>query len=117
MSHKPVVSQRRAMPKFHVKKGDTVVVLSGSQKGKEGKVLYIDTKKGTAIVESVNIITKHRKANRQNQQAGEILNYEAPIRLCKLMLLDPTTGERTRTGRRLENGKLVRYSKKTQAIV
>lgn len=111
------VSQHRFKPKYHIKKGDVVVVLSGANKGKRGTVLYIDTKAGKAIVEGINIITKHRKANRQNQQPGEKLNYEAPIYICKLMLVDPKTDEPTRIGRRLENGKLVRYSKKTQDIV
>jgi large subunit ribosomal protein L24 len=112
-------SQRRFRPKYHIKKGDTVLVLSGAEKGKRGVVLYIDTEKGKAIVEGINIITKHRKRTYQNNQMqpGEILRHEAPVYVCKLMLIDPSTDEPTRTGKRLEDGRKVRYSKKSQATI
>lgn len=98
--------------KLHIKKGDTIRVLSGKDRGKEGRVLVVfsDTKK--AIVEGINIVFKHRRPDQQNPQ-GEIVEQEAPIHISKLMLV--VNGEPTRTGRlKNENGKgWVRYSKKT----
>lgn len=105
------------MAKFHVKKGDKVVVLSGEHKGKEGVVLEMLPNKSKAIVEGVNVVKKHKKPSATDPQGG-IEETEAPIYLSKLMLVDPSTGEPTRVGRKLdENGKLVRYSKKTQEII
>jgi large subunit ribosomal protein L24 len=105
------------MAKFHVKKGDKVVVLSGEHKGKEGVVLEMLPNKSKAIVEGVNVVKKHKKPSATDPQGG-IEETEAPIYLSKLMLVDPSTGEPTRIGRKLdENGKLVRYSKKTQEII
>lgn len=99
--------------KFHIKKGDTVVVISGEDKGKEGKVVEVITADSRAIVEGVNIISKHTKPNAKNPQGG-IVKVEAPINICKLMLVNPATGKPTRIGRkRSAEGKLVRYSKKT----
>jgi large subunit ribosomal protein L24 len=99
--------------KLHIKKGDTVVVITGNYKGKKGRVLEVITKTNRAIVEGVNLIKKHTKPNAKYPQGG-IIDQEAPIHLSNLMLVDPKTGEPTRTGRRLnENGKLIRYSKKT----
>ncbi len=105
------------MAKFHVKKGDKVVVLSGEHKGKEGVVLEMLPNKSKAIVEGINVVKKHKKPSATDPQGG-IEETEAPIYLSKLMLVDPSTGEPTRIGRKLdENGKLVRYSKKTQEII
>lgn len=105
------------MAKFHIKKGDKVVVLSGEDKGKEGTVLEMLPKAGKAIVEGVNVVKKHKKPSATDPQGG-IEETEAPIYLAKLMLIDPATGEATRVGRKAdENGKLVRYSKKTQEII
>jgi len=105
------------MAKFHIKKGDKVVVLSGEDKGKEGQVLEMLPAKGKAIVEGINVVKKHKKPSATDPQGG-IEETEAPIYLSKLMLIDPATGEPTRVGRKAdENGKLVRYSKKTQEII
>lgn len=105
------------MAKFHIKKGDKVVVLSGVDKGKEGVVLEMLPKKSKAIVEGLNVVKKHKKPSATDPQGG-IEETEAPIYISKLMLVDPATGEPTRVGRKLdENGKLVRYSKKTQEII
>lgn len=105
------------MSKFHIKKGDKVVVLSGEHKGKEGVVLEMLPKKSKAIVEGVNIVKKHKKPSATDPQGG-IEETEAPIYLSKLMLVDPASGKPTRVGRKLdESGKLVRYSKKTQEII
>jgi large subunit ribosomal protein L24 len=106
-----------AMKKFHIKKGDKVKVLSGEDKGKEGTVLEMVTRTGKAIVEGINVVKKHKKPDANNPQGG-IVQTEAPIYVSKLMLIDPSTNEPTRVGRKLdENGKLVRYSKKTQEII
>lgn len=99
--------------KYHIKKGDTVLVLSGEYKGKEGKILEIITKTDKAIVEGVNLISKHTKPNAKSPQGG-IIKKEAPIHISNLMLINPATGKPTRVGRKVsEKGKLVRYSKKT----
>jgi large subunit ribosomal protein L24 len=99
--------------KLHIKKGDTVVVISGDNKGQEGKVLEVIREKERAIVERVNMVSKHTKPNSKSPQGG-IIKQEAPIHVSNLMLKDPKSGKPTRVGRRLDkNGKLVRYSKKS----
>ncbi len=99
--------------KLHIKKGDTVVVLAGNDNGRQGKVLEVIRDKDRAIVEGVNMIKKHTKPNAENPQGG-IVEKEAPIHISNLMLVDPKTGKPTRIGRKLgDNGKLVRYSKKS----
>jgi large subunit ribosomal protein L24 len=99
--------------KLHVKKGDTVIVIAGDYLGNKGRILEINRKTEKAIVEGVNIIKKHTKPNTQHPQGG-IVEKEAPVHISNLMLVDPKTGKPTRIGRRLnENGKLVRYSKKS----
>ena len=105
------------MKKFHIRKGDKVKVLSGEDKGKEGTVLEMVTSAGKAIVEGINVVKKHKKPDANNPQGG-IQEVEAPIYVSKLMLIDPSTNEPTRVGRKLDDkGKLVRYSKKTQEII
>ncbi|GET19814.1 MULTISPECIES: 50S ribosomal protein L24 [Prolixibacter] len=99
--------------KLHIKKGDSVVVISGNSKGQQGKVLEVIREKDRAIVEGVNLVSKHTKPNAENPQGG-ILKQEAPVHISNLMLVDPASGKRTRIGRRLnDKGKLVRYSKKS----
>lgn len=99
--------------KMHIKKGDTVIIIAGDSKGQEGRVLSVNYEKQTAIVEGVNLVSKHTKPNAKNPQGG-ILKKEAPIHISNLMLKDPSTGKRTRIGRRLnEKNKLVRYAKKS----
>jgi len=98
--------------KLHIKKGDTVVVISGNSKGQSGKVLEVVREDERAIVEGVNLVSKHTKPNAKSPQGG-IIKQEATIHVSNLMLKDPKTGKPTRIGRRLDkNGKLVRYSKK-----
>ena len=84
--------------KGHVRKGDTVRVLSGKDRGKQAKVLRVIPSKGTAIVERVNLAKKHSKANPQKNVKGGILEREAPIRLAKLQVVCPSCNEATRTG-------------------
>jgi large subunit ribosomal protein L24 len=103
--------------KFHIRKGDTVLVLSGDEKGKKGKVLEMNRANYTAIVEGRNMITKHVKPSASNPNGG-IENTEAPIHLSNLMLIDPASGDPTRIGRKKDSkGKLNRYSKKTGEII
>ncbi len=99
--------------KLHIKKGDTVVVISGNDRGTQGKVLEVILAKDRAIVEGVNMIKKHTKPNAENPQGG-IVEKEAAIHISNLMLVDPKLGVKTRIGRKIgNNGKLVRYSKKS----
>lgn len=97
--------------KTHIKKGDTVIVITGEHKGQKGRVLEIITKKQRAIVEGVNLISKHTKPNAESPQGG-IVKKEAPIHISNLLHVDPSSGKTTRIGRRLnDNGKLVRFAK------
>lgn len=99
--------------KLHIKKGDTVIVNSGEYRGQTGKVLEVLTKSSRAIVEGVNLISKHTKPNAENPQGG-IIKKEAPIHISNLNLVDPSNGKATRVGRKLnDDGKLVRYAKKS----
>ena len=99
--------------KLHIKKGDMVYVNAGNDKGKTGKVLEIITKKDRAIVEGVNMVSKHTKPNAKHPQGG-IIKQEAGIHISNLQVVDPSKGGPTRIGRRMgENGKLVRYAKKS----
>lgn len=97
--------------KFHVKRGDTVYVNAGEYKGQRGRVLEVITKDQKAIVEGINMVSKHTKPNAQYPQGG-IIKKEAPIHISNLMLVDGSSGKPTRVGRRPGNkDKLVRYSK------
>ena len=101
------------MKKLHIKKGDTVYVNSGEDKGKTGKVLRVIVDKQRAVVEGVNIVSKSQKPNAKNPQGG-IVKMEAPVHISNLNVVDPKTGKPTRIGRRRnEAGKLVRYAKKS----
>jgi large subunit ribosomal protein L24 len=99
--------------KLHIKKGDAVVVISGENKGQKGKVLEVFAEKQRAIVEGVNMVSKHTKPNAASPQGG-IVKQEAPIHISNLLNVDPSSGKPTRVGRKLnDKGKLVRYSKKS----
>jgi large subunit ribosomal protein L24 len=99
--------------KLHIKKGDTVMVITGESKGQKGRVLEVNREKERALVEGVNLISKHTKPNAKSPQGG-IIKKEAPIHISNLMLVDPASGKPTRIGRRLnDKNKLVRYSKKS----
>lgn len=103
--------------KFHIKKGDLVEVLAGVDKGKQGKVLEMIPSKERAIVEGVNFISKHTKPNAAYPQGG-IIKREAPIHISNLNIVDPSTKKPTRIGRkRNDDGKLVRFSKKSGEIL
>jgi large subunit ribosomal protein L24 len=99
--------------KIHIKKGDTVMVITGESKGQKGRILEVNREKSKAIVEGMNMVSKHTKPNAKAPQGG-ILKKEAPINISNLMLVDPTSGKPTRVGRKLnDKNKLVRYSKKS----
>jgi large subunit ribosomal protein L24 len=99
--------------KLHIKKGDTVMVITGESKGQKGRVLEVERDKQRALVEGVNMVSKHTKPNAKSPQGG-ILKKEAPVHISNLMLVDPASGKPTRIGRKLNGkNKLVRYSKKS----
>jgi len=103
--------------KIHIKKGDNVKIIAGNDRGKEGRVLNVDIKNKRAIVEGINIISKHSKPDQANPQGG-IVKKEAPIDISKLMLID-AQGNPTKIGRKRDEatGKLVRYSKKSGEVI
>ena len=105
-------AQKRFTPKLKIKKGDTVIVIAGEDKGKNGKVLEVFPKENTALVQGVRIVSKHTKPNAQNQQGG-IVKQESALHISNLNVVDPKTGKPTRIGRKEVDGKLVRYSKKS----
>jgi len=98
--------------KLHIRKGDTVFVNTGEYKGQQGRVLEVIRKTNKAIVEGINLVSKHTKPNAKNPQGG-IIKKEAPVHISNLMLIDPSTGKPTRIGRKLVKDTLVRYSKKS----
>ncbi|SES20252.1 large subunit ribosomal protein L24 [Gracilibacillus ureilyticus] len=97
---------------MHVKKGDKVQVISGKDKGKQGVILAAFPKKDRVLVEGVNIVKKHAKPSQDNPQGG-ILNQEAPIHVSNVMPVDPKSGEPTRVGFEVRDGKKVRIAKKS----
>ena len=101
------------MSKLNIKKGDTVYVLAGEDKGRKGRVLSVDADKNRAVVEGINIVSKSTKPSAKHPQGG-IIKMEAPINISNLALLDPKSGKPTRVGIRIgENGEKVRYAKKS----
>ncbi len=99
--------------KLQIKQGEMEQVIAGDNKGQQGKVLKVDAAKQRAIVEGVNLTKKATKPNAQNPQGG-IVEKEAPIHISNMQVLDPKSGKPTKVGRRLnEQGKLVRYAKKS----
>lgn len=104
------------MAKVKIKSGDSVVVTAGDNKGSEGKVLRVFPDKNKAIVEGVNLVSKHEKPSANNPQGG-ILKKEAPIHISNLALIDPKTKKATRVGYKIENGKKVRFSKKSNQAI
>lgn len=98
---------------MHIKKGDTVYVLAGEDKGKTGRVLAVEAAKERAVVEGVNIITKATKPTAQYPQGG-FIKKEAPVHISNLSLIDPKSGKPTRIAiKRTDDGKVIRISKKS----
>ncbi len=103
--------------KLFIKKGDNVMVIAGESKGQQGKVLVVDSKKQKAIIQGINLVTKHGKPNAENPQGG-IVKKEASMHISNLMLIDGF-GKATRVGRKADDklGKKVRYSKKSGEVI
>ena len=101
---------------MYIKKGDTVVVISGSYKDKQGTVLKVLPKSGKVVVEGVNQVSRHTRPSQTNPDGG-IIKKEAPILACKVMLVDPKTNEPTRVGYKVDGDKKVRYAKKSGTVL
>ena len=104
------------MIKLKIKSGDTVKVIAGDHKGSEGKVIRVDREKNKAIVEGVNMVSKHTKPSAKSPQGG-IVKKEAPLHISNLSLIDPKSKEATKTGVRVEGDKKVRFSKKSNQVL
>ncbi|MBS7786482.1 50S ribosomal protein L24 [Flavobacterium sp. CYK-55] len=104
------------MTKLKIKSGDTVKVIAGDHKGAEGKVLKVDREKNKAIVEGVNMVSKHTKPSAKNPQGG-IVKKEAPIHISNIALIDPKSKKATRVGIKVEGDKKVRVSKKSNQVL
>lgn len=105
------------MAKLNIKKGDNVMVVAGNHKGQSGRVLFVDTEKYRAIVEGINLISKHTRPNADNPKGG-IIKQEAGVHISNLKVIDKS-GKPTRVGRKTDDktGKSVRYSKNTGEVI
>ncbi len=104
------------MKKLKIKTGDTVRVTAGDHKGSEGKVMLVNLEKNKAIVEGVNLVSKHEKPSAKNPQGG-IVKKEALLHISNLALIDAKSGETTRVGYDVRDGKKVRFSKKSNEVI
>ena len=102
-------------PKLNLRKGDIVKVIAGDSKGSQGRVLEVISDKRKVLVEGVNLVKKHTKPNAKQTQGG-IVKKEAPIHISNVLLIDGK-GNATRVGRKLQDGSLVRYSKKSEEVI
>ncbi len=100
------------MSKIHIRKGDTVIVLAGRDKGKTGKVQKVLVEDNKAIVEGINMVSKSQKPSAQNPQGG-IVKQEAPIHISNLSLIDPKSGKATRVAIKHEGKNVIRVAKKS----
>jgi len=101
---------------MRIKTGDNVVVITGKDKGKQGKIVDAKPSANKVIVEGVNMVKKHVRQSEQNPDGG-VIEFEAPIKASNVMLVDPKTGERTRIGYKMVDGKKVRYAKKSGEVL
>jgi large subunit ribosomal protein L24 len=109
--------ENKKKAKFHIRKGDTVLVIAGDDKGKKGTVLEVFLDKNRAVVEGINIVTKHTKPSAGKPEGG-LKKTEAALHVSNLQLVDPATDKPTRIGRKLnDKNKLQRYSKKTGEFI
>jgi large subunit ribosomal protein L24 len=104
------------MIKLKIKSGDTVKVIAGDHKGSEGKVVRVYKEKNKAVVEGINMVSKHTKPSAKNPQGG-IVKKEAPIHISNLSLIDPKSKTATRVGTRIEGDKKVRFAKKSNQVL
>ena len=104
--------------KTKIRKGDSVIVIAGKNRGTRGKVLRMIPASGKAIVEGVNMIKRHTKPNPQRQIQGGVVEREAPIALCKLMVIDPDSGKPTRVGfQRNDDGSVSRVARRSGSVI
>lgn len=107
----------QVLSKSRIRKGDTVVVISGRERGKTGKVMSVDLRSGKVVVEKLNVIKRHTKPNQKAKQGG-ILEREAPLQISNVMFFCPVTQKPTRVGIRTQaDGRRVRFSKKSNEIL
>lgn len=104
------------MSKLKIRTGDTVRIIAGDHKGTEGKVMKVFIDKNKAIVEGANMVSKHEKPSAKNPQGG-IVKKEAPVHISNLALIDSKSGDATRVGFEVRDGKKVRYSKKSNEVI
>ena len=104
------------MKKIHVKKGDTVTVISGNEKGKKGKVLRVDHKQGRVVVENLNMVKKHMRPSQSNPQGG-VISVPAPMHSSNVMIICPSCGRPTRIKKELRDGTKIRVCKKCQKAI
>ncbi len=104
------------MKKLKIRTGDTVRIIAGDHKGTEGKVQRVDIVKNRAIVEGANMVSKHEKPSAKNPQGG-IVKKEAPIHISNLSLIDSKSGDTTRVGFEIRDGKKVRFAKKSNEVI
>ena len=118
VQHKKKEMESRFKPKFNIKKGDKVVVITGDDKDlkKSRKVLEVFPDIAKVLVEGVNIVTKHTKPSAQNTKGG-IVKLEAPIHISNVLLWDAKTGGPSKAKRTRENGKLIRIAKKSGEVI
>lgn len=100
-----------------IKKGDTVQVITGKDKGKSGKVKMVFRQAQRVVVEGVNVMKKHRKSTNQKDQPSGIYEFEAPLHISNVMLLDPKKDKPTRVGFKLVNGKKLRFAKRSKSQI
>ena len=105
----------RFQPKLKIKKDDTVKVITGADKVKQGRVLQVIPEKNRVVIEGINVVKKHEKPSAANPQGG-IVEQEASVHISNVMFVDES-GDATRVGRRVEDGKVVRYSKKSDKTI
>ena len=101
---------------LHIRKGDQVVVVAGADKGEQGKVLTVDRRKNRAIVEGINMVSRHTRPDTDNPDGG-IIKQEAGVHVSNLMLIDPKSGKPTRTGTKMDGNKKVRFAKKSGEVI
>ncbi len=104
------------MTKLKIKSGDVVTVIAGDHKGNQGKVVRVNREKNNAIVEGVNMVSKHTKPSAKSPQGG-IVKKEAPVHISNLALIDPKSKKATKVGTRVEGDKKVRFSKSSNQVI
>lgn len=103
------------MPKLKIKKGDTVIILSGEDKGKTGEVVKAMPKENKVVVSGINLVKRHQKPSQNNP--GGIITKEAPVNVSNVSILDPKTGKATKVGYKEEKGKKVRFARKSGEVI